>query len=504
MGAGKDGQPVSTLRTLAKNTMLGTGSGVLLPGVYGIALPETDTESAVLATAAALGVAEMGGIVPQAVAQQRLPGEPESLRPVSERVTGLLKRALEENNADLLPEFLELMALRGRVAPAENIPALLGLGKGELGPLVVKVCGARGRWLAEINPAWGYALGREPMEAWEHGTRLERLAALREMRDRDPAIARAWVEASWESEPPEERAAFVRALQSGLSMADEPFLESCLDDKRKEVREAARRLLMGLEESRFAQRMWERARPLLALKSRFLGTDRLEAQLPEGLNVAAKRDGLGGTALRKDMGEKANHLAQILSLTPPMRWLREFNRPPEKLIAAALGCEWKEALLLGWQLAARNAGNTEWAEALVDFWIANRQDARLLDGDCLNELILLVRSEKMERMVQGAIKPVLQELDDRSALFAILTHYHRPWSKKLTLAVIRSAQRQAGGRGYYLPAALPGFARYVPIDLVDELSAGWPDGIKGHWETYVQLFLQVLNFRSEIQRSLAE
>ncbi len=495
---------MSTLRTLAQSAMLGTGNGFPPPEVEGVSLPANNLDAAVLAAAAALGTAQMGGVVAQIVTEQRAPCASETLRPLPDRAVALLKRTLEEENAFLLPEFLGQIAQRGMSVPPETIPALLGLGKSELRPLVVKVSGARGRWLAESNPSWAYALGREAHDAWEHGTRLERLAALEEIREKDPATARAWMEATWQSEPPEERAAFVRVLQAGLSMADEPFLEACLDDKRKEVREAARGLLMGLEESRFARRMWERARPLVQLKSRFLMGDRLEAHLPEGLDAAAKRDGLGGTALRKDMGEKANLLAQILSLVPPMRWSRELNRPPEKLIAAALGCEWKEALLLGWQLAARNAGSPEWAEALVDFWIVNRQDSRLLDGEYLNELILMVSSEKMERMVLGAIKPVFQELDDRSALFAILTHYHRPWSKKLALAVIRSAQRQAGGKGYYLPAALPNFARYIPVELCTELSGGWPNDMKGFWQTYVQQFSQGLNFRSEIQRSLAE
>jgi len=240
------------------------------------------------------------------------------------------------------------------------------------------------------------------------------------------------------------------------------------------------------------------------LKSRFLMGDRLEAHLPEGLDAAAKRDGLGGAALRKDMGEKASLLAQILSFVPPSRWCREFNRPPEKLISAAPGCEWKEPLLLGWLLAARNAGDVEWAEALVKFWVANSPETHLLDGECLEELMLQMRLEKVESMATEMIKPVFQELQDRGGLLVVLTKYQRPWSKKLALAVIRSAQRQAGGRGHYLAAELPGFARYIPVDLCAELSAGWPEGVQGYWGTQIQRFLQVVNFRSEIQRSLAE
>ncbi|MBN1371338.1 MAG: hypothetical protein JW987_05200 [Anaerolineaceae bacterium] len=495
---------MSTLRALAQSAMLGTGNGFTPPMVDGVSLSASDLEGAVLAAAAALGAAQMGGVIAQVVTEQRVPCASETLRPLPDRAVALLKRVLEEENAFLLPEFLTQIAARKMCVPPETVPTLLGLGKSELRPLVVKVSGACGRWLAESNSSWAYALGREAQDAWEHGTRLERLAALEEIRGQDPATASAWLEASWQSEPPEERAAFVRVLQLGLSMADEPFLEACLDDKRKEVREAARRLLVGLEESRFAQRMWERARPLVDLKSRFLMGDRLEAHLPEGLDAAAKGDGLGGVALRKDMGEKANLLAQMVALIAPSRWSQEFNRTPEKLLAAAMGCEWKEPLVLGWQLAARAVEDVGWAEALVDFWIMNSQASKILDGECLDELILMLPAEKMERLAVGAIKPVVQELDEKGRLMAVLKKYQRPWSKKLALAVIRSAQRQAGGSGYYLPAALPEFARYVPIDLADELSAGWPGNLKGYWETHVERFLQVLNSRSEMIQILAE
>ena len=56
----------------------------------------------------------------------------------------------------------------------------------------------------------------------------------------------------------ETRAAYVEALGVGLGPEDEPFLESALDDKSRQVRAEAVRLLATLPASRFAGRMTAR------------------------------------------------------------------------------------------------------------------------------------------------------------------------------------------------------------------------------------------------------
>ena len=53
------------------------------------------------------------------------------------------------------------------------------------------------------------------------------------------------------------------ALLVGLGLADEPFLESCLDDRARPVREEACRLLDRLPGSARAARMADRLRPFM-------------------------------------------------------------------------------------------------------------------------------------------------------------------------------------------------------------------------------------------------
>ena len=479
---------MTSLHSLAQSAMLGAGSD-----------PRTLLRDTVRS-----GVGELGGFMPLAIETKPDACPAETKPQMSAHAAGLFRRILGGEFEATLPEFLQLAATHHLLVPPETIPALLGLGRRELRSLVIQVTGERGKWLAAHNPAWAYALEREPQDAWEHGAPLERLSALEQVRAVDPGQARAWVQSTWEQDSPEDRASFLGAFSTGLGMDDEPFLDSCLDDRRKEVRDAARSLLMCLEGSRFVQRNWERARALIRLEpKRLFGKESLHVTLPEGLNPAAKRDGLGGALLRKQLGEKANLLAQTLSFIPPALWAREFDRSPEKLIAAALDCEWKEALLLGWQLAPQHVQDVAWAEAIISSWVTGRGQ-NVIDADHFDGIAMLVRAEKLETLVQAYVKPLVGELDDKNRLIFLLEKYRRPWTARMARMVVQSAQRQSGAVRYYLPQVLPALALWMPPELAAEFSSGWAAEPKGPWRDRIDMFLMTLNFRNEIQESLKQ
>jgi len=474
---------MTSLHSLAQSAMLGS------------------PDDSLLVSAARTGIAELGGYVPATFEDESNACGAESQPQMPEKAAGLLKRLVAGEFDGLLPEFLQLTAERGYIVPPETLPALLGLGKNELRKLVLPVIGERRRWLAAHNPAWAYALGRAPLEAWENGVRAERIAALEQIRATEPGKAREWLQSSWEQDSPEDRAAFLATFSVGLSMDDEPFLETCLDDKRKEVRDAARGLLMRLENSRFVGRMWARVKPLVRMKSKFLDGDALDVSLPEGLDAAARRDGLGGALLRKKMGEKANVLAQMLAYTPPTLWSKEFNCPPEKLAGLAMRSEWKEPLLLGWQLAAVAAVDVAWAEAIAPLWATQAEAPSVLDVDSMSALVMLMRAEKVEALTQS-IKPILNELDNKNLLISLLEKYRRPWTAKMARAVVQSAQRQSGDFHVNLPQALPGFACWMPPELAEEFSHGWAAEPKGYWRAKIDEFLVILKMRKEMRSDL--
>ena len=65
-----------------------------------------------------------------------------------------------------------------------------------------------------------------PATAWETGSHQTRLALVQHLRATQPPVALDLLSTTWSTEAAKERAAFVGALAEGLSLADEPFLES--------------------------------------------------------------------------------------------------------------------------------------------------------------------------------------------------------------------------------------------------------------------------------------
>lgn len=113
-----------------------------------------------------------------------------------------------------------------------------------------------------------------------------------------------------------------------------------------------------------------------------------------------------------------------------------------------------------------------------------------------------MRVEKVEALVTSAIKPLIGELDDKSLLVSLLEKYNRPWTAKMARTVVQSAQRQSGDFRANLPQALPGFARWMPPELVGEFSSGWAAEPKGYWGPKIDAFLMVLRFRNEMRSDL--
>ncbi len=247
---------------------------------------------------------------------------------------------------EILPEWLARCRGAGRRARARDLPALLELARTtpRLRAPVAGVLGGRGRWLAGENPAWSFAAETDAGD-WETDARPARLALLKRRRAADPDAARALLESTFAKEGGEDRAAFVAALDTGLAISDEPFLERALDDRRKEVRRAAAALLVRLPGSRLARRMQER------LHASLRGA---RVVFPAACDDAMLRDGVEPVP-PKGVGAKAFWLFQIVAAVPPA------GLPWDRLVAG----EHKPLFLAAGSRAALVHADADVAEILL-------------------------------------------------------------------------------------------------------------------------------------------
>jgi len=317
------------------------------------------------------------------------------LPPCPTRAEGMLALLLRGvHPAGLLSEWLQLLHRHGARLPARFLPNLLeaAMRQPRLRPRVAPVLGERGHWLARLRPEWQWAaIGFDPAQralAWDTGSIEQRVATLRAWRDDDPAAARQALMDAWTTEPPEYRAALLPALAVRLGADDEDFIESALDDRRKEVRAAARRLLVQLPGSRLSQRMRARLLPLLQVEQRLLRAPRLQLALPGDIDAAMRRDGIGANPW-PGLGEKAGWVIDMLAAVDPRVWEQAFDRSPRKLLALAESSEFAVVLIRGWALASMHdaTGLSPWLLDLAHWSIGAKPALREAVPDSLFDVL---------------------------------------------------------------------------------------------------------------------
>jgi hypothetical protein len=423
---------------------------------------------------------------------------------------------------EMLAEWLAAAGAGGWRVPEEVLPDLLELGRGNptLRAAIGPVLGERGRWLAAQNPDWAYVGAVEAVEAaldidtlWVTNVRGMRLSLLGQLRAADPDGARERVASTWGEESAADRASFLAAFRTGLSMNDEPFLEAALDDRRKEVRQEAADLLARLPDSRLVARMIERVRPLLqytpaqrtglVLKRKHRA--RLDVMLPDACDKAMARDGVEAKPPTSLLGEKAWWLRQMLGAVPLRVWTEAWGATPDDLVAAAMDSDWKEVLIPGWALAAERQGTADWAvplllarpERMEEFGLSGLVD--LLSPTTREELIL--------RLLEGELKP---SYGNHPVLF-FLRHSRHPWSAALTRRVLalaweRSVERMVNDDyfGHSLRAELPEFARNMDPVVAVTVTRDWPlEGSNNYWARQANEFVALVQFRYDMLKDLA-
>ncbi|UUU40425.1 DUF5691 domain-containing protein [Streptomyces sp. NBC_00162] len=285
------------------------------------------------------------------------------------------RRGAAPDLTELLPQWLAAAGRHGYRSPAALVPALLDAARArtDLRPQALALAGARGLWLARLNPDWRFALrggaggaGELPdvtdlagvERLWQEGLFAERVALLGAVRAHDAAAATRLLATTWATERAEDRLMFLDSLRVGLSEGDEPFLEAALGDRSRNVRATAAELLSALPGSALAGRMAERS---------------LACVGPEGVNPPAECDAgmLRDGVVRNPpagRGERAWWLGQLVEAAPLSCWRERFGGlGPAEIVAlpVAEGEVWREELHAAWCRAAVRQRDARWSRALL-------------------------------------------------------------------------------------------------------------------------------------------
>ncbi|WP_460700574.1 SWIM zinc finger family protein [Nocardia thraciensis] len=423
-----------------------------------------------LETAALLDAFERGGVapgtadLPEPAADDDRPALP---KPAATRLARLLTE-----RSPFLTEWFEAAAPHDRRAPDALCGLLLEHARSQVAlrePLL-RLAGERGRWLARHNPQWRHLVRTDTGDdVWTHGRPAERRAWLAALRGRDPEAARRTLTESWRTESGPVRAELLSVVADGLTLADEPLLESALDDSRAEVRRLAADLLARLPDSMFARRMEERAARWLTLSDA-----RLLARLPRTLDDADRRDGIAGrpaaTAYRLDGAPDAaaEWLRRVVAATPLRHW-ETLLRTPDAAVRTRMPDGMLGPMFAGWADAALAQRDTRWAATLFDVLTATPTLGA--DLDLRRELFALLPREDRVRYLRQLDSSWLAEFE------LLVAAMPRPWPVPLAEHLVRlllDRERLAAAR----PGA-PGLSPASYRTLFRSAAAHFPVAVAG-------------------------
>ncbi|MBM4259657.1 MAG: hypothetical protein FJ147_27640 [Deltaproteobacteria bacterium] len=462
-------------------------------------LDPNDRERTLLCTAAVVMLYERAGRVAAAAVQPTMtPCEEETLAPCSLLSAQHLSMMLNGQYKDVLPEWLTAISTIQRRAPEEYLPALLEAGRthSALRSAILPVLGQRGIWLAQQNPAWNYVASTTNASAWETGNLAARLEFLQKLRSTDPQQARELLAANWQQETPEDRATFLEALRTNLGLADESFLESALDDRRKEVRRVAVDLLASLPDSALCRRMIDRIRPLVTISRKWIVKDTLTVTLPERCDDTMIRDGIESKA-PGGKGQKAWWLQQMIGIVPPSFWCQESGQTPGVLIQLSQRSEWQEPFLQGWVQAALRSRDIEWIEALL---------SEPLPRQGVSDKGLLFRAlppNRQEHFARQVLQAEFLSGTNRDTTSWILSNYHHQWSEQLSQSVWDQISRYLPGETkdyFWWNAFLTTIAPYINPIVSTKISTNL-SGIASS-NAAIEKFLNTLQFRHDMLKEI--
>ncbi|MCF8570711.1 DUF5691 domain-containing protein [Gordonia sp. HY002] len=415
------------------------------PPVLGTGDPDLDPAQALLTQASLAAAIDRGGrTAVRATAISAAPAEHQPLAPP--RAVQVLRMLVEtppsppDMRFALLDRWLTTAAAHGVRVPAGQLPVLLALAgtRPELQSALRGAWGERGRWLATLTdtPSSPHPSPQAP-----------------------PTDVRDGLAERWAAMPARTKEQTLNELRAGLSEADEPFVEGCLDEKSARVRDAARSLLRSLPTSRYSQRMAQRLRSLVTVEhpgmARRLATFGSDGPLtvrvdpPRELDDAAVRDGLPKLAADAD---RSSAMRAVVADAPLTTWTTIAGASPAQIVEAVVADTTVRDSLVRAAAAQREM---EWAAALLEHVRAP-------------DLIAVLEPEQRERFVLARL-PKESDVEFGHLLSMAPT----PWSPAIANALLDRLDRPVSARNGRTSGILvtAGDAVHVPAAVLPRVQS---------------------------------
>ena len=411
--------------------------------------------------------------------------------------TVVLRTILSEEHHALLKLWLTQCDLAHKCAEPECVPALLdiSIGKKELRPLILSVCGKRGEWLGRLNPQWNFSAPEaDAQTVWQTGRAEERKDLLKSLRAQQPAAALELLQSSWDTESANEKVSFLEILTTGLSEHDLAWLEG-LKEKGQKVNNAMQDLIKRIPASQPVQAYMAILKEAVSVKNSkallgMLAKTTIEVNEKIAFPKGIFKSGIEKLSTDKHVSDAQYILVQLIAFVPPSFWNDHLKETPEALIKL-FQKEKKTALYVpAMALAAIKFRDNVWAQALVD-----HGDEEILES-ALVSLIGSLPAKDRDRCALRFIKKRPQELIN------MLTDFDDEWSHDLAKGVLSFTSQDvyAYNKTFYRTVV-----KNIPVAMLKELESFMPseEQKKAYWRNQSNELSGVLTLKQQILQSFS-
>ncbi len=417
-----------------------------------------------------------------------------------------LEQILRGRFPELLHEYIRLCADAGYLLPTAFIPDVLNFSfkSPKLWPALRVAAGAKGQWLAAMNPNWFYIMPAQESD-WQTGSHEQRVQFLSQLRLDKPAEALNLLEDCWAAESNSAKLKLLQCLKQGLSAKDESFLETLLDYPTKDIRAAAQGLLAQIPQSAFNQRMKVFLQDLLGVKSNLLGK-KLQVKLPEEASPTMLRNGIDPKKTWPRSGEKASILGQMIQTVEPDYWSDSLGLEPEKLVYQAMKSDYALPLILGWMNAATLHRNDTWLMAIFNVYLEHPTNNTWIDTP-ISTLLEALSEPAFNQYALKLLKEQGNALGDKSPIMPMLLQEGRSWSeplaKRVVIMLAEVMQRDKYVFHWGLKSLFRRLAFSAPAIIWPNMQQYWPATVvaEERWKLSAEEALVVLKFRHEYWQS---
>lgn len=333
-----------------KAALVGTDSAPITHGDWPARVPlvahqdDTSDPAQLLLSAGITGIwRQAGECPPQILGTSASPCATDARSVISTQASKHLQIILSEKIKGILPEWLRALKAANKRLPDELIPKLLDYGSCVVGyrPLILDVLSERGIWLYEQTgrERWTWI---DEYTMYDHLVQEQPLAltrsslnhiAMQQLRHRDPDYARELLQAQWSSLSTRLQRQLLLTLNINLSLNDEPYLESLLNNA--EVRDFAARLLASMAQSRFSQEAHERAPHFVTMEQCYKDAPPMMCFVWSGETPETRKQIMRSHAESWLTICDVRWLPRkIISYVHPQFWCDHFNLTRHELIAA--------------------------------------------------------------------------------------------------------------------------------------------------------------------------